>query len=108
MVALLLIIIASFYHAQLSDLFLLSPSGESSLYRLSMFCAAAIGGYGVVVTAFGFVLSPRKNAAKVRLLPVILAISVLVYLFFFLLSSSFDTPAGDEQRRVRPGETITI
>ena len=73
-----------------------------------MFWAAAIGGYGVVVTVFGFALSPRKNDVQVRLLPILLGIFALIFLFFYLLSSSIEAPARDEQRRLRPGETITI
>jgi hypothetical protein len=106
--ALLLIIIASFYHLPLSDLLLLSPDAESRIYRLGMFCAAAIGGYGAVVTVFGFVLSPRKSDTQIRLLPTVLAVSVLIFMFFYLLSASFDVPVRDRQRRLRPGETITI
>ena len=108
MAALILIVLASFYHVQLSDLFSLSPATESQVYRLGMFWAAAIGGYGVVVTVFGFVLSSLKNDSQVRLLPIFLCISAMIFLFFYLLSSSIDAPARDEQRRVRPGETITI
>jgi nitrate/nitrite transporter NarK len=106
--ALLLIIIASFYHIQLSDLFLLTPDAESRIYRLGMFWAAAIGGYGVVVTVFGFVQTPLKSDAQVRLLPVFLAVSALIVFFFYLLSSALDAPVRDQQRRLRPGETITI
>jgi hypothetical protein len=108
MAALILIILASFYHVQLSDLFSLSLATESQIYRLGMFLAAAIGGYGVVVTVFGFVLSSLKNDAQIRLLPIFLGISAMIFLFFYLLSSSIDAPARDDQRRVRPGETITI
>ena len=108
MVALVLIIVASFYHVQLSDLFSLSSAAESRIYRLGMFWAAVIGGYGVMVTVFGFVLSPLKNDANVRLLPTFVSISVMIFLFFYLLSASIDNPASDELRRVRPGETITI
>jgi hypothetical protein len=108
MAALILIILASFYHEQLSDLFSLSSSAESRIYRLGMFWSAAIGGYGVVVMAFGFALSPLKNDVQVRLLPIFFGISAMIFLFFYLLSSSIDAPARDEQRRVRPGETITI
>ena len=106
--ALILIVLASFYHAQLSDLFSLSPGAESRIYSLGIFWAAAIGGYGVVVTVIGFVLSPGKSDARVRLLPIILGISAMIFLFFYLLSSSMEAPARDEQRRLRPGETITI
>lgn len=108
MAALILIILASFYHGQLSDLFSLSQAAESRIYRLGMFWAAAIGGYGVVVTVFGFVLSPLKNDAHVRIMPVFLGISALILIFFYLLSSSIEAPDREEQRRVRPGETITI
>ena len=108
MTALILIVLASFYHVQLSDLFSLSPAAESRIYRLGMFWAAAIGGYGVVVAVFGFVLSPLKNDTEVRLLPIFLSISVMIFIFFYLLSSSINAPAVDEQRRLRPGETITI
>lgn len=108
MAALVLIILASFYHVQISDLFSLSPAAASRIYRLGIFWAAAIGGYGVVVTALGFVFSPHKNDYKTRLLPVFLGISILIFVFFYLLSSSIGTPARDEQRRLRPGETITI
>lgn len=106
--ALILIILASFYHAKLSDLFSLSPDAESRVYRLGMFWAAAIGGYGVVLTVFGFVLTPLKKDVQVRLLPIVLGISAMIFLFFYLLSSSIEDPARDEQRRLRPGETITI
>lgn len=108
MAALLLILLASFYHGQLSDLFSLSSAAESRLYRLGMFWAAAIGGYGVVVTALGFVLSPLKTDDKVRLLPAFITVSAMIVLFFYLLSSSINVPPGEEQRRLRPGETITI
>ena len=108
MTALILIVLASFYHVQLSDLFSLSPAAESRIYRLGMFWAAAIGGYGVVVAVFGFVLSPLRNDTQIRLLPVVMGISAMIFLFFYLLSSSINAPAVDEQRRLRPGETITI
>lgn len=108
MAALILIVLASFYHGQLADLFSLSLSAENRIYRLGMFWAAAIGGYGVVTTVFGFVLSPHKNDVQIRLLPIFIGVTAMMFLFFYLLSSSIDAPPRDEQRRVRPGETITI
>ncbi len=108
MAALILIVLVSYCHVQLSDLFALTPAGESRLYRLGMFWAAAIGGYGVVVTVFGFVLAPLKTDTRIRLLPITLGIAAMIFLFFYLLSSSIETPAHDEQKRMRPGDTITI
>src|SRR6266704_6944930 len=108
MAAMILIVMASFYHIELSDLFSLSPASESQFYRLGIFWSAAIGGYGVMMTVLGFALSPRKDDAQVRLLPIFLCIFAMLFLFFYLLSSSINAPARDEQRRLRPGETITI
>jgi choline-glycine betaine transporter len=106
--ALILIILASFYHVQLSDMFSLTTDAEYKIYRNGMFWAAAIGGYGVVVMALGLALSPLKNDVQIRLMPMSLAVSAMIILFFYLISSSIDAPPGNEQRRVRPGETITI
>ncbi len=106
--ALILIIVASFYHVQLSDLLTLSSAAESRIYRLGMFWAAALGGYGAVVMVFGLVLSPLKSDAHIRILPLFISLSALLLLFFYLLSSAIDAPERDDQRRVRPGETITI
>ncbi|MDD5105842.1 MAG: hypothetical protein PHC49_09525 [Desulfuromonadaceae bacterium] len=108
MTALILIIIASFYHVQMSDLFALSQEAESRIYRIGIFWAAAIGGYGVMVMVLGFVRSPAKGDATIRLLPLFFGICAMIFFFFYLLSSSFDAPVRDEQRRLLPGETITI
>lgn len=106
--ALILIIVASFYHANLADLFSLSSSAESRIYRLGIFWAAAIGAYGGVLAAFGLVLPHEKRDETVRILPVFLLAAGLIALFFYLLTASFDAPPNPEQRRLRPGETITI
>ena len=106
--ALIMIIVASFFHTGITDFFSLSTAAESSVYRNGMFWAAAIGGYGAVVTVLGFILSPRKNDVDVRLLPLFMGIATLVFLFFYLLSDVMDSPAREEQRPLRPGETITI
>lgn len=108
MAALILIILASFYHSQITELFSLSASAERSIYRNGMFWAAALGGYGAVVSVLGFVLSPDKNNGEVRLLPDVICISFIIFIFFYLLSSAIDAPMREEQRRLRPGETITI
>jgi cytochrome c biogenesis factor len=106
--ALILIILASFYHASLSDMLSLSAAAENRIYRLGIFWAAAIGSYGVVLAAFGFVLSSQKRDQSVRIMPTFLLVAVLVALFFFLLTATISNPVKDEQKRLRPGETITI
>ncbi|QEM68484.1 hypothetical protein FO488_10080 [Geobacter sp. FeAm09] len=104
--ALLLIVLASFYHVGIADLFSLSDTAEMRLYRLGIFWAAAFGGYGVVLAAFGLVLSAEPRDAQVRILPIFFMILAAVALFFYLLASSFNGPPRPE--RLQPGDTITI
>lgn len=104
--ALILIILASFFHDPVARLFSLSLSAEQRFYSLGIFWAAALGGYGVMLAAFGLILpaTPRDNGVKVLRLFLALAFSMLF--FFYLFIASFTSPV--EQRRLKPGETITI
>jgi len=104
--ALLLIVLASFYHVGIADLFSLSADAEMRLYRLGIFWAAACGGYGVVLAAFGLVLPAEPRDARVRVLPMFIMILATIALFFYLLASSFNEPPRPE--RIQPGTTITI
>ena len=106
--ALMLIIISSFYHETAADLLSLSIDAEMRFFRLGIFWAAAMGGYGVVLAAFGLVLPGRQRDSGVRVMPAFLMIVAVVSLFFYLLAASFDTPANPPRERLRPGETITI
>ena len=104
--ALLLIVVASFYHVGIANLFSMSEGAEMRLYRLGIFWAAAFGGYGVVLAAFGLVLPAEPRDAQVRVLPIFFMILASVALFFYLLVSSFNEPPRPE--RMHPGDTITI
>jgi nitrate/nitrite transporter NarK len=104
--ALLLIVLASFYHVGIADLFSMSEGAEMRLYRLGIFWAAAFGGYGVVLAAFGLVLPTDSRDAQVRVLPIFFMILATIALFFYLLASSFNEPPRPE--RLQPGDTITI
>lgn len=106
--ALIIIVIASFYHAPMADILNLSIEAEMRLYRLGIFWAAVVGGYGVVLAAFGMVLSGIRSDSDVRIMPVFLLIAAFVILFFYLLISSISSPAIQPRERLRPGETITI
>jgi len=106
--ALVLIIIASFYHESAGEVLSLSIDAELRLYRLGIFWAAAMGGYGVVQAAFGLALPGNQRDSGVRVMPVFLLIVAAVSLFFYLLAASFDSPSNPPHERLRPGETITI
>ena len=104
--ALLLIILASFYHAGIAGLFALSEGAEARLYQLGIFWAAAMGGYGVVLSVFGLVLPGDARDLRVRVLPALFLIVGAVALYVYLLAASINEPP--RQERLRPGETITI
>jgi hypothetical protein len=106
--ALILTLIASFYHGGVSEVLSLSYDSEMRFYRLGIFLAAAMGGYGVIQAAFGLVLPARKGDSGVRVMPSLFLIVVVVSLFFYLLAASFDAPHDPTRDRLRPGETITI
>ena len=106
LVALLLIILVSYYNAGIAGFFAFSVSVEERIYGLGIYLAAATGIYGVVLTVFGFVLSANANDANVRLLPVFLLIATAFILFFFLLISSVNDTSNPIH--LRPGDTITI
>jgi hypothetical protein len=106
--ALMIIIIASFYHGLVSDVLSFSYEAEMRFYRFGIFWAAVLGGYGVVQAVLGLVLPVRKSDPDVRVAPSLLLIIGLVSLFFYLLAASFDAPTEPTRDRLRPGETITI
>jgi predicted permease len=106
--ALMIIIIVSFYLGGLGDFVFLSYESEARLYQLGIFVAAAMGGYGVVQSVFGFILPARQGDNGIRILPLIFLIVGLISLFFYLLAVSLTTPNVPDRERVRPGETITI
>jgi hypothetical protein len=106
--ALVLIIIASFFHEHVGEILSLSIDAEMRFYRLGIFWAAAMGGYGVVLAVFGLVLPGNQSDSGVRVMPALFMIVAVVSLFFYLLTASFDAPAKPQRERLRPGETITI
>ena len=106
--ALVLILVASFYHDSVGDIMSLSFDAEMRFYRLGIFWAAAMGGYGVVLAAFGLVLPGNHRDSGVRVMPAFILIVAAVSLFFYLLAASFNAPPDPSRERLRPGETITI
>jgi len=104
--SLVLIILVSFFHGELAAFFSLSVAAEQGLYGKVIFWAAAIGGYGVIVTVLGFVLSSDRRDAGVKIMPVFLWLICFVALFFYLLVSSFNT--SPMYQKQSPGTSITI
>jgi hypothetical protein len=106
--ALLLIIVASFYHDRVAELLSLTLEAEMRFYRAGIFWAAAMGGYGVVLAVFGLLLPGNQRDSGVRIMPVCIMIIAVVLFFFYLLAASFNSPQYSPRDRLRPGEAITI
>lgn len=106
--ALLLIIMASFYHDGVGNVFSFTYDQEMHFYQLGIFLAAAMGGYGVVASAFGLVLPARHQDSGIRIIPSLFLIIFTILFFFYLLVTSFDSSIEPIRDRLRPGESITI
>ena len=104
--ALLLIILACFYHGGIASLFSLTQGTEQRFYGWVMFLAAGIGAYGVMQAVFGLLLSADLRDAGVRVVPLLLLVAFVIVLYFYLFVSSFNKPI--EEQYLRPGTTITI
>ncbi len=104
--SLVLIILVSFFHGELASVMSLSVTAGQGLYGKGIFWAAAIGGYGVIVTVLGFILSSDRRDAGIKIMPVFLLLICFVVLFFYLLVSSFNSPSIAPKQS--PGTSITI
>lgn len=105
--ALLLIVLASFYHAGMANLFSFPFGTEMRFYSVGMLVAAAMGAYGVVLAVFGLVLpANRHDDSRIRIAPLLFLVVSTMILFFYLFVLSFRSPETDQ--RVPPGTIITI
>lgn len=101
--AVVLVILAAFYHEQIGLLLSLSPGSETRFIFLGLLWGGIFGFGGITVAVFGLLRSP--GGARVSLMKPMVILVFLVLMFIFLLLSSFNRP---ESPRLRPGETLTI
>jgi len=97
--AMLLILLASLYSS-------ITLGTTRNLYGQVIFWASALGGLGVIMAVAGLIRSPGRYDQKIKIYPLLLLIFAVIVFYFYLMASSFSTPAIYE--RLHPGETITI
>jgi len=102
--AILSLMAATFFHADLAELLRLGMEGEGRLTFLGFFFAGALGGFGVLVAALGL-LQSGAGQPRVRLLPSLVFLFSLIVLFFVLTYTSITTPRSPA---LEPGESINI
>jgi hypothetical protein len=105
LISIVLIMLVSFFNSDLARLFSLPIQWQQRLYSEGIFWSAAIGGYGVIVTVLGFLISSDTRDRGIRLLPVITMLLLSVALFFYLLISSLNSAVIEPQK---PGTSISI
>jgi len=102
--AVVLVILAAFYHDQIALILSLSPVSETRFIYFGLLCGGGFGFAGIAAAVFGLLSSPGEGA-RVGLVQPVTILALLVLMFMFLFFSSFNRP---ENPRLRPGETITI
>jgi hypothetical protein len=103
--AILLVIVASFYHETVADLLMLSPGGAVQFVYLALFWSGILGGLGIILVIAGLI-GTGAGEKPVRLGPVTIVLLVVIGIFFVLFYRSLFNP--DTPPRLRPGETVVI
>lgn len=104
--ALLLILLAGFYHTGIAGLLSLSPGATHYLYGQVIFWALVLGGLGVIVAVAGLIRSPGRHDHTIKIYPWMVLIAAGIIFYMYLAASSFSAPARYE--RLNPGQAITI
>jgi hypothetical protein len=103
-VGILCVMVATFFHDELSRLFFLDLAGEARLTFLGFFLGGLFSALGVLTAAVGF-LQSGYNEARVRLAPTVFLLFSLIVLFFALAYTSVTLPRAPD---LPQGESINI
>jgi hypothetical protein len=105
LISIILIMLVSFFNSDIVRLLSLPIHWQHRFYSEGIFWSAAVGGYGVIVTVLGLLISSDSRDRGIRLLPVITMLLLSVALFFYLLISSFNSTVIEQHK---PGTSISI
>jgi len=98
------VMVATFFHAEVSRLLFLDMADEARLTFLGFFLGGICGGCGVLVAAVGLLQSGSQEA-RVRLAPTVLLLISLIALFFVLAYNSMSVPQANP---LQQGESVNI
>ena len=98
------VMVATFFHSELSRLFFLDMFNEARLTSLGFFAGGLSGAWGVLVAAAGLLQSGSEEP-RVRLAPTVMLLISLIVLFFVLAYNSISIPTAPSLQR---GESVDI
>ncbi len=104
-VALLLLVLGTFYSQQVNTIFALPADGATEFVRLALFWGGMLGGAAIIILSVGLVQRSSGDEG-IRLFPAVLLILIMTALFFALFYRSLTAPPS--QKPLRPGETLII
>ena len=100
----LCVMVATFFHAEVSRLLFLDTFNEARLTSVGFFIGGVTGAWGVLVAAAGLLQSGSAEP-RVRLAPTVMLLLSLIVLFFVLAYNSIPLPQGPS---LPPGESVDI
>ncbi len=105
--ALILIMLASFYHAGVARLLSLAPDSALTLYGQVVVISLITGILGVIMAVAGLIKSPGRHDYKIKIYPLFLLL-VGVVLFYIYMMVYSGVPEFEDDPPLKPGETVTI
>jgi glucan phosphoethanolaminetransferase (alkaline phosphatase superfamily) len=104
-VSVMLLMLGTFYAQQLNDFLAVGGAGVAEFIRLAFFWAAVLGFAAIVMISAGL-LRRSQSGERLRIMPSLIFLTLLLALFFILFYRSMTLPPA--QKPLRPGETLVI
>jgi hypothetical protein len=102
--AIFLVILGTFYSREIGGM-LFWTGGAIEFVQLTFFWGGILGGAGILMIGVGL-LRPSLYPEKIRLLPSLALVAIMLGLFLLLFGRALSTPPAEQP--LRPGETLII
>lgn len=103
--AVILLLLGTFYGQQINTFLAVPGDGAAEFVGLTFFWGGILGATAIVMIAFGL-LQRSLATEKIRLLPALSFLLLLLLIFFTLFYRSLTAPP--QEQPLRPGETLII
>jgi glucan phosphoethanolaminetransferase (alkaline phosphatase superfamily) len=103
--SIMLLLLGTFYGQQINIFLDVAGDGTVEFVKLAFFWGAVLGAAAILMILFGM-LQRSVYTERIRLLPSLFILLLLVTVFFTLFYRSLSAPP--QQKPLRPGETLII